>query len=426
MTLAAKYRTSAAGRAAMQETDLIPALVNWYDKVLKNDVLSEIVKEVNEELDDDDDVRHVDGLAALPASRKRVISELALSDLMSPVVPYNAAEEGYSLVDLRRALRMGGMIDEGDSKDDLVTAIMDRLPGPMLSAEDFPEGEQQRAARGAEAAFDFTPYLGADGSTKRPREDAGALEGTLEDALAAVLAKKAKAIAKAREAGSAGGGFMAGPSAGGSTTKDAKYKLGVVSMLAGVGGRKADTLEDIRMRLEKEQIESLQKNKKVENVGTTAIMLNSEIDNQTECLVRLAELESAVKVGDISQAAYLSTQEVFTAQLAKASEKAVILKAVLEKELTGKQGWGEGMMECYKDMVKGSNSHDSILRQVEKQGKAYWHRNQEVDMAQCLLTSQQTAQMTQQTLLAVASQLGTGGGGYHGGGYPSCGSEGGV
>ena len=30
MTLAAKYRTSAAGRAAMQEKDLIPALVNWY------------------------------------------------------------------------------------------------------------------------------------------------------------------------------------------------------------------------------------------------------------------------------------------------------------------------------------------------------------------------------------------------------------
>ena len=58
---------------------------------------------------------------------------------------------------------------------------------------------------------------------------------------------------------------------------------------------------------------------------------------------------------------------------------------------------------------------------MEKQGKAYWHRNQEVDMAQCLLTSQQTAQMTQQTLLAVASQLGSGGGGYHGGGYPSYG-----
>ena len=196
MTLAAKYRTSAAGRAAMQETDLIPALVNWYDKVLKNDVLSEIVKEVNEELDDDDDVRHVDGLAALPASRKRVISELALSDLMSPVVPYNAAEEGYSLVDLRRALRMGGMIDEGDSKDDLVTAIVDRLPEPLLSAEDFPEGEQRRAARGTEAAFDFIPYLEAGGSPKRPREAADQAE-TLQDALAAVLAKKAKAIAKA-------------------------------------------------------------------------------------------------------------------------------------------------------------------------------------------------------------------------------------
>ena len=37
MTLAAKYRTSAAGRAAMQEKDLIPALVNWYDKVLQGD-----------------------------------------------------------------------------------------------------------------------------------------------------------------------------------------------------------------------------------------------------------------------------------------------------------------------------------------------------------------------------------------------------
>ena len=207
----------------MQEKDLIPALVNWYDKVLKNDVLSDIVKEVNEELEDEDDVRYIAGLATMPASRKRMISELALSDLMSPIVPYDAAGEEYSLADLRRALRMGGMIDEGDSKDDLVTAIMDKLPGPMFSSEDFPEGDQQRAARGAEAAFDFTPYLDAGGSPKRPREDEGALEGTLEDALAAVLAKKAKAIAKAREAGSAGGGIIAGPSAGGSTTKDSKY-----------------------------------------------------------------------------------------------------------------------------------------------------------------------------------------------------------
>ena len=84
--------------------------------------------------------------------------------------------------------------------------IMDKLPGPMFSSEDFPEGDQQRAARGAEAAFDFTPYLDAGGSPKRPREDEGALEGTLEDALAAVLAKKAKAIAKASQAGSAGAG----------------------------------------------------------------------------------------------------------------------------------------------------------------------------------------------------------------------------
>ena len=42
--------TGAHRRAAMQEKELIPALVNWYDKVLKNDVLSDIVKEVNEEL----------------------------------------------------------------------------------------------------------------------------------------------------------------------------------------------------------------------------------------------------------------------------------------------------------------------------------------------------------------------------------------
>ena len=249
MTLAAKYRTSTAGRAALQENVLIPSLVGWYNRVIEVDVLADIVKEVNEELDDEDDVRHVDGLAALPASRKRVISELTLSDLMSPVVPYNAAGEGYSLVDLRRALRMGGMIDEGDSKDDLVAAIVDKLPGPMLSAGDFPEGEQQRAARGTEAAFDFTPYLGAGGPPKRPREAVDQAE-TLQGALAAVLAKKAKAIARANEAGGSGGGFMAGPSAGGSTTKDTKYKLGVVSMLAGVGGRKADTLEDIRMRLE--------------------------------------------------------------------------------------------------------------------------------------------------------------------------------
>ena len=142
MTLAAKYRTSAAGRAAMQEKDLIPALVNWYDKVLKNDVLSEIVKEVNEELEDEDDVRYIAGLATMPASRKTMISELALSDLMSPIVPYDAAGEEYSLADLRRALRMGGMIDEGDSKDDLVTAIMDKLPGPMFSSEERAESER--------------------------------------------------------------------------------------------------------------------------------------------------------------------------------------------------------------------------------------------------------------------------------------------
>ena len=77
MTLAAKYRTSAAGRAAMQEKDLIPALVNWYDKVLKNDVLSEIVKEVNEELDDEDDVRHVDGLATMPRGSEGLLGEVA-------------------------------------------------------------------------------------------------------------------------------------------------------------------------------------------------------------------------------------------------------------------------------------------------------------------------------------------------------------
>ena len=83
-------------RQVLQEKDLIPALVNWYDKVLKNDVLSEIVKEVNEELEDEDDVRYIAGLATMPASRKTMISELALSDLMSPIVPYNAAGEGYS------------------------------------------------------------------------------------------------------------------------------------------------------------------------------------------------------------------------------------------------------------------------------------------------------------------------------------------
>ena len=207
MTLAAKYRTSAAGRAAMQEKDLIPALVNWYDKVLKNDVLSEIVKEVNEELEDEDDVRYIAGLATMPASRKTMISELALSDLMSPIVPYDAAGEEYSLADLRRALRMGGMIDEGDSKDDLVTAIMDKLPGPMFSSEDFPEGDQQRAARGAEAAFDFTPYLDAGGSPKRPREDEGALAGTLgvdagvyDSSLAGMLAPKPGTFTRNRDA----------------------------------------------------------------------------------------------------------------------------------------------------------------------------------------------------------------------------------
>lgn len=81
-------------------------------------------------------------------------------------------------------------------------------------------------------------------------------------------------------------------------TQSTSWACTMVSMLAGVGGRKADTLEDIRMRLEKEQIESLQRNKKIENpVGTTAIMLNNEIDHQTECLVRIAELESALKLG---------------------------------------------------------------------------------------------------------------------------------
>ena len=50
----------------MQENVLIPSLVGWYNRVIEVDVLADIVKEVNEELDDEDDVRHADGLARPP------------------------------------------------------------------------------------------------------------------------------------------------------------------------------------------------------------------------------------------------------------------------------------------------------------------------------------------------------------------------
>ena len=89
----------------------------------------------------------------------------------------------------------------------------------------------------------------------------------------------------------------AGPSAGGnaSASKASKFKLGAVSLLSGIAGRKADTLEDIMFRLEKEQIERTQEARKVGVTSTNAALLNAELDNQTQVMVQMAELEVALR-----------------------------------------------------------------------------------------------------------------------------------
>ena len=55
--------------------------------------------------------------------------------------------------ELRRILRIAGVLDESDDPKEMVASIKEELRGPMLLLEHFPESGRMRQARQAVSAY---------------------------------------------------------------------------------------------------------------------------------------------------------------------------------------------------------------------------------------------------------------------------------
>ena len=130
-------------------------LREWYDGILSDEQLTDIVSEINDAAAEA--VPKITGDAS--ADRASVVAQLVLSDLGSRFLPYDGLDGVESVVELRRALRMAGRISEANDASVLISDIRQHLCGPMMLQDDFPRAKRQRITRGEQAPHDIFSEL---------------------------------------------------------------------------------------------------------------------------------------------------------------------------------------------------------------------------------------------------------------------------